>query len=68
MFLHCNPAYSTVDWERYKPYKDINTQKKIVGVPMFMKLKLISPRRFSLRVWTYSFDTKLQNCLKVVDL
>lgn len=39
MFLHCNPAYSTVDWKRCKPYKDINTQKKKVEVPIFMKIK-----------------------------
>lgn len=39
MFLHCNPAYSTVDWKGCKPYKDINTQKKKVEVPIFMKIK-----------------------------
>lgn len=39
MFLHCNPAYSTVDWQRCKPYKDIKTQKKKVEVPIFMKIK-----------------------------
>lgn len=52
IFLHCNPAYSTVDWGRYKPYKDINTQKKIVGVPMFMKLKA----DFTLQVFLESVD------------
>lgn len=52
MFLHCNPAYSTVDWERYKPYKDINTQKKKVGIPMFMKLKA----DFTLQVFLESVD------------